>query len=73
MYGEKYGNLRTFSREYDCPANIGTKEAFTLLLAKLGQRATCADSKQSKTKIYGEEKNKREKTSPFVADFACNR
>ena len=31
MYG-KNCNLRTLSREYDCLAHIGTKEAFTLLL-----------------------------------------
>ena len=29
---EKNCNLRTLSREYDCLAKIGTKEAFTLLL-----------------------------------------
>ena len=36
MY-EKNCNLRTLSCEYDCLAKIGTKEAFTLLLGKLGQ------------------------------------
>ena len=30
--GGKNCNLRTLSREYDCLAKIGTKEAFTLLL-----------------------------------------
>ena len=29
---EKNCNLRTLNREYDCLAEIGTKEAFTLLL-----------------------------------------
>ena len=29
---QKNCNLRTLSREYDCLAKIGTKEAFTLLL-----------------------------------------
>ena len=37
MYGEKNCNQRTLSRESDCLAKIGTKEAFTLLLGKLGQ------------------------------------
>ena len=31
MYG-KNCNMKTLSREYDCLAKIGTKEAFTLLL-----------------------------------------
>ena len=31
MYKNKC-NLRTLSREYNCLAKIGTKEAFTLLL-----------------------------------------
>ena len=31
MYEKKW-NLRTLSREYECLAKIGTKEAFTLLL-----------------------------------------
>ena len=37
MYG-KNSNLRTLSREYDCLANISTKEAFTYVVTgKLGQ------------------------------------
>ena len=31
MYG-KNCNPKMLSREYDCPANIGTKKVFTLLL-----------------------------------------
>ena len=46
MYGKKNCKVRTLSREYDCPAKIGTKGAFTLLLGDevKRQRATCADS-----------------------------
>ena len=37
MYG-KNRNLRTLSREYDCLAKIGTKEAFSdVVTGKLGQ------------------------------------
>ena len=61
-------NLRMLSCEYDCLANIGTKKAFILLLVNWVkcQRATCADLKQSKTKIY-------DKMHLFVVvDFGCN-
>ena len=41
MYG-KDCNLRTLSREYDCLANIGTKEVFTYVVTgKLGQTSKC--------------------------------
>ena len=36
MYGKKC-NLRTLSREYDCLAKIGTKEAVHVVTGKLGQ------------------------------------
>ena len=42
-------NLRTLSRECDCLAKIGTKEAFTLLLEKKGQHApTQTDNQRQK-------------------------
>ena len=65
MYG-KNCNLRTLSREYDCLAKIGTKEAFTLLLENKGQHAP-TQTDNPRTKIYDEKK------SSFVADFGCNR
>ena len=71
MYG-KNCNLRTLSREYDCLAKIGTKEAFTerdIVTGKLGQTSK---GNRSRLELTIKDKNICKKI-PFVADFGCNR
>ena len=57
MYGKKNCNLTTLSREYDCLAKIGSKEAFTLLLENrrlqmCRKKGEGVGSKGALTKIY---------------------
>ena len=83
MYGKKNCNLRTLSREYDCLANIGTKEAFMSLLGNLkmskGDMRRLETIKEKKRKKRRRKKNKKgkkkeeDKTHLFLADFGCNR
>ena len=51
MYG-KNCNLRTLSREYDCLAKIGTKEAFTLLLGNYVKRQHAPTRTDNQRQIY---------------------
>ena len=68
MYG-KNCNLRTLSREYDCLAKFGTKEAFTLLL---GVRSN-VKGQHAPTRTDNQRQKYMKKPSPFVAAFGCNR
>ena len=68
-YG-KNCNLRTLrqSREYDCLAKIGTKEAFTLLLGKLGQTSK---GSMRRLELTIKDKNIWKNTHTKILTFCC--